>query len=172
MAPPIPARRVSRGSLCPALAVALLAPVAFPAAAQVTRVDAPGRPYAASVRVPAGATVVHVSGIVADPGGAGDAPRWGDTEAQARAVLRQLAAALAAQRMTVGDVVALRVYLVAPPGAERMDYAGFSRAYAEVFGQIRPARATVEVRGLVDPGQLVEIEATAARAAPCGRRSE
>jgi len=42
------------------------------------------------------------------------------------------------------------------------DFAGFNDAYAAVFGDHRPARATV-VCDLVAPQALVEIEAVAAR---------
>jgi enamine deaminase RidA (YjgF/YER057c/UK114 family) len=37
------------------------------------------------------------------------------------------------------------------------------RAHAEVFGEIRPVTAMVEVSALVDPRMLVEVEATAFR---------
>ena len=65
-----------------------------------------------------------------------------------------------------GDVVMMRVFLVAPPGQARMDFAGMMTAYREFFGTeaqpMRPARSTMQVAGLVDPGWLVEIEVTAA----------
>ena len=60
----------------------------------------------------------------------------------------------------------MRVFLVAPPGQARMDFAGMMTAYREFFGTeaqpMRPARSTMQVAGLVDPGWLVEIEVTAA----------
>ena len=47
-------------------------------------------------------------------------------------------------------------------------------AYREFFGTAaqpnRPARSTMQVAGLVDPGWLVEIEVTAAGPAPAGGR--
>jgi enamine deaminase RidA (YjgF/YER057c/UK114 family) len=59
------------------------------------------------------------------------------------------------------------VFLVAPPGQQRMDFAGMMRAYRERFATPqqpnKPARSTMQVAGLVDPGWLVEIEVTAAR---------
>jgi len=48
-----------------------------------------------------------------------------------------------------------------------MDFAGMKEAYGQVFGTPdqpgRPARATIQVAGLVDEGQLVEIAAVAVR---------
>ena len=87
-------------------------------------------------------------------------------EAEVERVAAQ--ARLRAHGMTVGDVVMMRVFLVAPPGQPRMDFAGMMTAYREFFGTAAqpriPARSTMQVAGLVDPGWLVEIEVTAAKA--------
>jgi enamine deaminase RidA (YjgF/YER057c/UK114 family) len=144
---------------------------ATPAAAQVMRSGPAEAAFATTVTVPPGATTLYVSGLVpdpADPAAPADSPaHWGDTEAQTRSVLAKLTAALAAQGMTPGDVVMLRVYLAAPAGAARMDFDGMTRAYKAMFGTPeqpnRPARATVQVAALVNPAFLVEIEATAAK---------
>ena len=111
-----------------------------------------------------------MSGTVPDPvdpsAPAGSAQRFGDTAAQTRSVLRRIEAELARHGLGLGDVVMMRVFLVAPPGQSRMDFAGMMTAYREFFGTAaqpnRPARSTMEVAGLVDPGWLVEIEVTAA----------
>lgn len=159
------------------LAVFASAPLLLsPLVAQVARRGPADLPFATTVRVERDATTVYVSGIVPDVvdevRGADRPARWGDTETQARSVFRKLAQALGEQGMTLSDIVMLRVYLVAPPTMTRMDYAGFSRAYAEVFGaRVRlekPARATLQVQGLVNPAHLIEIEATAARSAAHG----
>ena len=62
-----------------------------------------------------------------------------------------------------GDVVAMTVYLVGDPAkGNRMDFDGFMAAYSQFFGTAEqpnlPARSTVQVAGLVQPGMLVEIE--------------
>jgi len=150
-------------------AAALL--VAAGAAAQPPqRLGAAESPISASVEVAAGSRLVYVSGTVPDPvdanAPAGSPERYGDTAAQTRSILRKIEAQLARHRLGLGDVVMMRVFLVAPPGQQRMDFAGMMSAYRERFGTAaqpnRPARSTMQVAGLVDPGWLVEIEVTAA----------
>ena len=67
----------------------------------------------------------------------------------------------------LGDAVSMTVYLVAPPGAAAMDFAGFMEAYTQFFGTAGqpqlPTRSTVQVAGLASPGMLVEIEVTLVR---------
>jgi len=154
-----------------ALIAGLLFAGAAPAAAQeMRRVASPGAPIANSVEVPAGSRLVYVSGTVpeiADPSAAeGSVQRYGDTATQTRSVLRTIGQRLREHDLSLSDVVMMRVFLVAPPGQERMDFAGMMTAYREFFGTAEqpnvPARSTMEVAGLVVPGWLVEIEVTAA----------
>ena len=136
----------------------------------VIRTGAADAPISAVVSVPAGNTLVYVSGTVPDvvnpTAPAGSVERYGDTETQTRSVLSKIEAALRERGLTLGDVVMMRVFLAAPPGQPRMDFAGMMRAYRERFGTPaqpnKPARSTMQVAGLVDPGWLVEIEVTAA----------
>lgn len=146
-------------------------------AQDVRRVGAPEAPISASVELPQHSRLVYVSGTVPDPADA-NAPadsvqRYGDTATQTRSVLRKIEAQLARHGLDLGDVVMMRVFLVAPPGQARMDFAGMMSAYREFFGTeaqpMRPARSTMEVAGLVDPGWLVEIEVTAATPARAQR---
>lgn len=150
-----------------------LAVSATPAAAQqVQREAAPGAPIANSVEAPPGSRIVWVSGTVpeaANPAAPpGSVERYGDTATQTRSILRTLETRLRAHGMTLGDVVMMRIFLVAPPGQDQMDFGGMMTAYREFFGTAaqpnRPARSTMEVSGLVDRGWLVEIEVTAAKA--------
>ena len=155
----------------PLLAILALGSAASGAAAQdIRRLGIPDFPISASVEVPPGSRLVYVSGTVpevADESAPqGSVQRYGDTAAQTRSVLRRIEAQLREHGLGLGDVVMMRVFLVAPPGSERMDFAGMMAAYREFFGTEaqpnRPARSTMEVAGLVDPGWLVEIEVTAA----------
>lgn len=150
----------------------LIGLIAAPAAAEPPkRTGSKDSPIAASVELPAGGRVVYVSGQVPDavnPASAeGSVERFGDTEAQTRSVIRKIESVLKAHQLGLGDVVMMRVFLVAPPGQQRMDFAGMMRGYRAFFGTSeqpnKPARSTMQVAGLVDPGWLVEIEVTAAR---------
>ncbi len=143
---------------------------ASPLSAQIVHDGAPTAAIAGSVTVPAGATTLYVSGLLPDPvaGTAETDPgRWGNTEVQSRSVFSKIKAALAAKGMAPGDVVMMRVYLVAPPGATAMDFAGMMTAYKEVWGTpdqpLKPARVTVQVAALVAPHYLVEVEVTAGK---------
>jgi enamine deaminase RidA (YjgF/YER057c/UK114 family) len=110
------------------------------------------------------------------------------TEAQALVVLRNIVGNLQAAGLKPEDVITMKCYLVAPPGEETADYAGWNRAYRQYFANIdlashevipvpmgtsapeeplvpndaRPARATIEIPSLAVPGWLVEVEVTAA----------
>lgn len=155
--------------IIPALCVLSLAATA--AAEAPKRTGPPDSPISASVEVPAGSRLIYVSGQVpevANPAAAqGTVERFGDTETQTRSVIRKIDGVLKRQGLTLGDVVMMRVFLVAPPGQPRMDFAGMMRGYSASFGTPeqpnKPARSTMQVGGLVDPGWLVEIEVTAAK---------
>jgi enamine deaminase RidA (YjgF/YER057c/UK114 family) len=138
-------------------------------AQDIRRVGPAQSPISSSVAVPPGGRLVYVSGTVPEPADAtapaGSVARYGDTAAQTRSVLRKVQAELRQHDLSLRDVVMMRVFLVAPPGQARMDFAGMMTAYREFFGTeaqpLRPARSTMQVVGLVDPGWLVEIEVTA-----------
>jgi enamine deaminase RidA (YjgF/YER057c/UK114 family) len=124
-------------------------------AQEVRRLGPQGGPISSSVELPQSSRVVYVSGTVPDPADprapAGSVQRYGDTEAQTRSVLRKIAAQLRMHGFSMREVVMMRVFLVAPPGSEQMDFAGMMRAYGEFFGTevqpMRPARSTMQVAG-------------------------
>lgn len=144
-------------------------------AADVVRYPLPNGstfPIAAAVEVPAGKTLVYLSGFV-PPVMKADVPKdsvaaYGDTETQTVGVLRAIQAELTSLKLGFSDVITMRVYLVGDPAAgSRMDFAGFMRGYTQFFGPTAekrlPSRAVVQVAGLANPGFLVEIEVTAVR---------
>jgi isochorismate pyruvate lyase len=107
---------------------------------------------------------VFVSGTApVAPGGGVHAP--GDAYAQARRCLEIVLEALAALGAAPEDVVRTRMYVT---DASRWREVG--RAHREIFGAHPPAATLVEVRALVDPEMLVEIEVDAVVARPRRRR--
>src|SRR5207247_8130760 len=80
----------------------------------------------------------------------------GDAYAQTRQALRNIERALTAAGATMADVVRTRIFAV---NIDQWQEIG--RAHGEVFATIRPATTMVEVRRLIDPEMLVEIEAEA-----------
>ncbi|HEV2573870.1 MAG TPA: RidA family protein [Beijerinckiaceae bacterium] len=141
------------------------------AAQDVVRKTVPNSPIASSVQVPANATTYYLSGMVPSVINKDADPRspqaYGDVEAQTINILEKIKASLESSGLTMGDVVKMQVYLVHTDKVA-MDFKGFSQGYSKFFGGSQPnlpARSTMGVAALVNPGWLVEIEVTAAKVA-------
>lgn len=149
-------------------------PLAAMAADAAQRHPIPGSdfPISAAVEVPAGNTLVYLSGMVPPVADAtapkGSVASYGNTEAQTIAVLKRIDEQLVRLKLSMGDVIKMQVFLVGDPDkAGVMDFAGFMKGYTRFFGtkeQPRlPVRSAFQVAGLAAPGMLVEIEVTAVR---------
>jgi enamine deaminase RidA (YjgF/YER057c/UK114 family) len=95
----------------------------------------------------AGCTATTEDGAIAGPG---------DPYTQAQQALTNLEAALAQVGARLEDVVRTRMYVT-----DISHWEAVGRAHGDVFADIRPVTAMLEVSALIDPRMMVEIEADA-----------
>jgi len=144
-------------------------------ASDVTRYKLPNStfPISAAVEVPAGKTMVYLSGQMGQmPKDAnalkGASVSMGDTRTQTISALTNIKKQLEGMHLSMGDVVKMQVFLVADKSkGDKLDFAGFMDGYTQFFGTKEqpnlPSRSAVQVAALVVPAALVEIEVTAVR---------
>jgi len=116
---------------------------------------APWEPLVGYSRAVRSGRHIHVSGTAAvDQSGHVACP--GDAEGQTRRALEIIVHALAELGASAQDVVRTRIYVT-----DITQWEAIGRAHGEIFGSVRPATSMVEVRSLIDPAMLVEIEVEA-----------
>jgi enamine deaminase RidA (YjgF/YER057c/UK114 family) len=102
---------------------------------------------------------IFLAGITAR--GADGKPIGGaDMYGQSKAVLEKIGRLLAAAGASVADVVKITVYVT-----DIAQRPAFGKARGEFFGEPKPCSTMVEVKGLVTPDLLVEVDAVAIRGA-------
>lgn len=122
-----------------------------------------GRHFFTTIKVPAGAESLYLSGSGASPLEDGS---WGEMEQQVVDTFESFKETLESQGWSMSDIVQVRAFAVSDEFGY-LDFDGFNRGYRKFFGTeenpLKPVRTFVEIQGLMVPGWLVEIEIRAAR---------
>ena len=79
-----------------------------------------------------------------------------DAYAQTRFIIVKIEAVLKRAGASLSDVVRTRMFVT-----DISRWEEYGRAHGEYFSTIKPCTSMIEVKGLIDPEYLIEIEATA-----------
>ncbi|MCG2613008.1 RidA family protein [Terrimonas sp. NA20] len=79
-----------------------------------------------------------------------------DAYEQTRFILQKIEKVLVQTGASLKDVVRTRMFVT-----DITRWQEYGRAHGEVFADIKPCTSMIEVKGLIEPAYLIEIEATA-----------
>ncbi len=108
--------------------------------------------YSRAVRV---GNVIEVTGTVAVDEH-GNVVGEDDPYAQTKFILQKIEAVLLRAGAELKDTVRTRMFVT-----DISRWEEYGKAHGEIFSSIRPCTSMIEVKGLISPEYLIEIEATA-----------
>jgi len=108
--------------------------------------------YSRAVKV---GNVIEVTGTVAS-GDDGNVVGADDAYAQTKYIYQKIEAVLIRGGAGMKDVVRVRMFVT-----DISRWQEYGRAHSEFFKEIKPCNTMVEVKALIEPEYLIEIEATA-----------
>ena len=108
--------------------------------------------YSRAVRI---GNIIEVTGTVAS-GENGEVVGKDDAYAQTKFIYEKIEKVLQQAGAGMKDVVRVRMFVT-----NISLWQEYGRAHSEFFKEIKPCNTMVEVNALIDPGYLIEIEATA-----------
>jgi len=113
--------------------------------------------YSRAVRI---GNVIEVTGTVAS-GEDGKVVGKDDAYAQTKYIYQKIESVLTRAGATMKDVVRVRMFVT-----DISRWQEYGKAHSEFFKEIKPCNTMVEVRALIEPDYLIEIEATAITSEP------
>ena len=119
---------------------------------------APPKGFSHGILVPAGGRTLYVAGQIGDDSTGRIV--CADFPGQFRRALENVLEVVQAAGGNAGHLVRMTVY-VTDLKAYRASREALGGVWREVIGKTYPAMALLEVKGLYEPGALIEIEATA-----------
>jgi enamine deaminase RidA (YjgF/YER057c/UK114 family) len=108
--------------------------------------------YSRAVRI---GNCIEVTGTVAVDEN-GSLVGEGDAYAQTKFIIQKIELVLQRAGASLKDVIRTRMFVT-----DISRWEEYGRAHGEFFGSIKPCTSMIEIKGLIEPEYLIEIEATA-----------
>jgi len=109
--------------------------------------------YSRAVRV---GNTIEVTGTVAVDENSELVVSPGDAYGQTKFILSKIEKVLQNAGASLSDVIRTRMFVT-----DISRWEEYGKAHGEFFSHIKPCTSMIEVKGLIDPAYLIEIEATA-----------